>query len=93
MKSYIFITAEGFTHQPNSESPEPDIENCQVIGFAEGNSPEEAFDNLIEENNYLLETNFDEIICFELRHKDYHKFSRGFSISNKRENYKASINL
>ena len=34
MKSYIFITTEGFTYQPGSESPEPDVENCQVIGFA-----------------------------------------------------------
>jgi hypothetical protein len=85
MKSYIFITTEGVTYQPDSESPEPDIENCQVIGFAEGNSPEGAFDNLIKENGYLLETSFDEIICFELRHRDYYKFAKGFSLSNKRE--------
>ena len=65
MKTYVFITEEGLTYQPNSESTEPDIENCQVIGFAEGNSPEEAFNNLIAENGYLLETNFDEIMCFE----------------------------
>ncbi|HHT9133878.1 MAG TPA: hypothetical protein ACFYD2_03155 [Candidatus Avalokitesvara rifleensis] len=84
MKTYIFITEEGLTYQPNSESTEPDIENCQVIGFAEGNSPEEAFDNLIAENGYLLETNFDEIICFELKHKHYHKFSRNFSLADKR---------
>lgn len=84
MKSYIFITEEGFTYQPNSESPEPDIENCQVIGFAEGNSPEEAFDNLIAENGYLLGTNFDEIICYELRHKNYHEFSRYFSFADRR---------
>ncbi|MDI6760909.1 MAG: hypothetical protein QMD05_08780 [Candidatus Brocadiaceae bacterium] len=84
MKSYIFITEEGITYQPDSESPEPDIENCQVIGFAEGNSPEEAFDNLIEENGYLLETSFDEVICFELKHRDYHKFAKGFSLSDKR---------
>ena len=33
MKNYIFITEEEVTYQPNSTSPEPDIENCQVIGF------------------------------------------------------------
>lgn len=85
MKSYIFITAEGFTYQPNSESHEPDIENCQVIGFAEGNSPEEAFKNLTEENHYLLETNFDEILCIELRHREYYKFSKSFYINNRRK--------
>lgn len=85
MKSYIFITTEGFTYQPNSESPEPDIENCQVVGFAEGKDLEEAFDNLIAENEYLLETSFDEIIGYELRHKNYHKFSKTFCISAKRK--------
>ena len=46
MKNYIFITEEGITYQPNSTSPEPDIENCQVIGFAKGNNGDEAFKNL-----------------------------------------------
>lgn len=35
-KKYIFITFEGFTFQPYSESDVPDIENMQVIGFSEG---------------------------------------------------------
>lgn len=86
MNSYIFITEEGTTFQPDSDFPGPDIENCQVIGFAEGNSPEEAFENLIEKDSYLLETSFDEIICFELRHRDYFKFAKHFSINDKREN-------
>lgn len=85
MKSFIFITTEGLTYQPNSESPEPDIENCQVIGFAEGRDFKEAFDNLIAENEYLLETNFDEIVGYELKYKDYHKFSKTFYISGKRK--------
>ena len=58
MNSYIFITTEGFTFQPGSESAEPDVENCQVIGFAKGNSIDEAFENLIAENKYLLKTSF-----------------------------------
>ncbi len=83
MKSYIFITTEGFTFQPNSESSEPDIENCQVIGFADGKDLEEAFDNLMAENEYLLETNFNEITGYELKHKEYQKFSKTFYISEK----------
>jgi len=46
MKSYIFITEEGTSYQPNSISPEPDIDNCQVIAFAKGKNEDEAFINL-----------------------------------------------
>lgn len=83
MKSFIFITTEGFTYQPNSESIEPDIENCQVVGFAEGKDLEEAFGNLIAENEYLREINFNEIIGYELKYKNYHKFSKTFYINEK----------
>lgn len=82
MNSYIFITFEGFTYQPGSEAVEPDIENCQVIGFAQGKDEQETFDNLVRENPYLLDTSFDEIICMELRHGDYHQHSKHFSLAN-----------
>jgi len=65
-RSYIFISQEGNTYQPDSDSSEPDIENCQVIGFAEGNTAELAFRRLVRENEYLLETTFDEVIAYEL---------------------------
>jgi hypothetical protein len=35
MKDFIFITFEGYTFQPNSNSDIPDIENMQVVGFSE----------------------------------------------------------
>ncbi len=70
MKSYIFITIEGYTFQPESTSIEPDIENCQVVGFAKGKEPQQAFQNLIQENSNLLETTFDELICYELKNYD-----------------------
>ncbi len=70
MKSYIFITAEGYTFQPESTSIEPDIENCQVVGFAKGKDPKQAFQNMIQENKNLLETTFDELICYELKNLD-----------------------
>jgi len=80
----FFITTEGFTFQPGSESPDPDIENCQVIGFAKGNSLEEAFESLIAENEYFLKTSFNEITGYELRHHDYHKSSKTFCLSARR---------
>jgi len=70
MNNYIFITNEGVTYQPDSTSTEPDIENCQVIGFAKGYNEKEAFKNLKKDNKYLLDTNFNEIICMELENKD-----------------------
>jgi len=78
MKNYIFITEEGFTYQPNSVSPEPDIENCQVIGFAKGNNEDEAFINLTKENEYLLNTNFNEIICMEIKNENYYQKAKYF---------------
>ena len=78
MKNYIFITEEGVTYQPNSTSPEPDIENCQVIGFAKGNNEDEAFKNLTKDNEYLLDANFNEIICMELTNENYYQKAKYF---------------
>ncbi|MDD5405485.1 MAG: hypothetical protein PHE73_00930 [Sulfurovaceae bacterium] len=74
MKNYIFITNEGFTFQPNSQSDIPDIENMQVIGFATGKDAVEAFEQLKIDNPYLFDTAFDEIMALELSSKDktYH---------------------
>lgn len=74
MKSFIFITTEGFTFQPNSESSEADIENCQVLGYEDGENPQVAFKKLIKNNNYLMATTFDEIICLELASEERNYF-------------------
>lgn len=86
MKSYIFITTEGYTFQPESQSADPDIENCQVVGFAKGKNHQQAFENLIKENDYLLETTFDELICFELKHPDYSHRKHYFHLSDCKAN-------
>ena len=87
MESYIFITKDGYTFQPGSETIEPDIENCQVVGFAKGVNAQQAFQNLIKENSFLLETTFDEAICFELKHLDFFKRKAYFHFSD----YKAGV--
>ena len=68
MKHYIFLTAEGYTFQPNSDFNimEPDIENVQVIGLASGLNQEDAFKNLLKKNRYPLKTRFDKIFCYLL---------------------------
>jgi len=81
INSYIFITTEGLTYQPNSESIEPDIENCQAIGFADGKNEREAFENLVLENGHLIGTTFDQIKCYELKHKADEKFAHYFYLS------------
>jgi len=88
MKSYIFITTEGYTYQSESESIEPDIENCQVIGFAQGKNEKQALERLIAENTNLLETTFDEVICLELKYLDYFKHRAYFHLND----YKANVN-
>ena len=42
MNNYLFLTNEGYTYQPDSESIEPDCENSQLIGISSGNTQEEA---------------------------------------------------
>lgn len=66
MNNYLFLTNEGYTYQPDSESIEPDFENSQLIGIASGNTQEEAFRNLLKERDYLKEFNFDEVYCYKL---------------------------
>ncbi len=66
-KSYIFLTKEGFTFQPDSKQfIEENIENLQVVGFSKAKKPLIAFKKLIKENEYLLETNFDENFCIRI---------------------------
>jgi hypothetical protein len=80
-KYYIFLTSEGTTFQPNSDAVLPDIENLQVIGFSAGKDSKEAYDNLLEENPYLLKTNFDEIFCYELD-RDYKESKKYFYLNS-----------
>lgn len=81
MKNYIFLTTEGYTFQPNSESIDPDIDNLQVIGFAKGENSKKAFQSLLRENNYLKNTTFDEMFSYELS-KDFLKTKNYFSLNN-----------
>ena len=66
MDNYIFLTTEGYTFQPDSETATPDIENMQVIGFSNGSTADEAFDNLLNTYAYLRDTSFRSIFCYKL---------------------------
>ncbi len=66
LKQYIFITTEGYTLSPNNAGIEPDVENCQVLGFEKGNNAEDAFKNLKINNSFLKDLGFDEVISHEI---------------------------
>ena len=71
MRYFIFLTQEGLTKTPNNV----DIENLQVLGIAKGKNKKVAFKNFVKENDYLLQTAFDEVAVMELRDKEQHIFS------------------
>jgi hypothetical protein len=56
MKEYIFYTAEGRTYPPLEGM---DVENCQVLGLAFGNSIEEAKVSLLADNPWIIKCGFD----------------------------------
>jgi hypothetical protein len=68
MNSYIFFTDEGFTFQPTKYEDERDIvENLQLVGIAKGESPEEAFNNLIYNNSWIKQTTFESFYSYPLK--------------------------
>ena len=58
MAEYIFYTTEGFAQDPEGD----DVENCQLIGRAFGVNENEAKSNLLKENPWIAEHNFDKEI-------------------------------
>ena len=79
MSKYIFLTTEGYTYQPNSESIEPDCDNAQLIGIAQGENQEEAFKDLLDKYYYLKTSNFEEVYCYQLN-DDYKNTRKNFII-------------
>ncbi|MGD8403745.1 MAG: hypothetical protein PVJ21_08800 [Anaerolineales bacterium] len=79
MDNYIFLTDEGYTFQPDTDATTPDIENLQVIGFSNGNTADEAFDNLLDTHAYLKDTSFKRIFCYKLD-KQYEENRKEYDI-------------
>ena len=65
---FLFITPDGVTYS----SPKhiyPDVDNLQILGYSEGVNEEEAFDSFIQENKWISDTDFKEVICIEIKTK------------------------
>ena len=74
MRKFIFITNEGYTYQPKSQSTIPDIENMQVVGFGQGKTAKDALKDMIRDNKHLIKTKFNEIIGIELKDSKSKRF-------------------
>lgn len=55
MNEYIIYTTEGHTIAPNEDV---EVDNCQVLGSANGSNKNEAIDNLLRLNPWIREAGF-----------------------------------
>ncbi|NJE02122.1 hypothetical protein [Thermococcus sp. JdF3] len=67
---FIFMTPDGATYSSPNEIY-PDVGNFQVLGFGEGLNEEGAFEDFIKNNKWVLETQFNEVICIEVKSRIY----------------------
>ncbi len=54
MNTYIFYTLGGYTECPDGA----EVENCQLLGEAEGETAKKAFAKLLKENKWVAEHGF-----------------------------------
>ena len=66
MNSYIFLTDEGYTFQPETAEEPIEIESLQTIGIAKGTDAMDAYRNLLSENPHLQERKFEKIFCYQV---------------------------
>jgi hypothetical protein len=67
LDKYTFITPPDFTYEPDSDSPEPDVETMQAMGLVQGASPMDTLENLIEINQG--HGNFKDVFGFDRKHR------------------------
>jgi len=73
---FLFITPDGLTFScPDLEYP--DVENLQVVGWEGGITEEDAFENFLRNNSWILNTCFNKIICLEVKN-EVHKAKEFF---------------
>ena len=60
-KSFLFFTSEGFTYDDNNKK----IENMQILGDGFGNDILEAFKNFKNDQKYLKDFSFKNIMAIQ----------------------------
>ncbi len=71
-KLFLFITPDGATYS-SPDKIYPNVDNFQVLGESEGWDEEDAFKSFIEKNKWVLEANFNEVICIEAKYLKFLK--------------------
>ena len=66
MNSYIFLTDEGYTFQPETADDPIVIDSLETIGTAKGKDAMDAYRNLLAENPKLAERRFEKIFCYQV---------------------------
>lgn len=62
MKKYLFYTTDGFTQDASLQ----ETENCQLLGIGLGNNIEQAFDDFLNENDYIHQQDYEKIMAYEV---------------------------
>lgn len=62
MAKYIFYTDEGYTVAPNGQ----ELESYQILGFENGKTLQDAMEELLKNNPWIIDANFD---LEKIRHK------------------------
>ena len=62
MKKYLFYTTDGFTQDASLK----ETENCQLLGIGLGNNIEQAFDDFLNENDYIHQQDYETIMAYEV---------------------------
>lgn len=62
MSRYIFYTSEGASTAPDDRP----IENCQMLGYAEGENANLALESLLRENSWISEHGYKELSACEV---------------------------
>lgn len=62
MKKYMFYTTDGYTQDNQLK----ETENCQLLGIGKGGNITEAYNNLLNENNYIKSHNYENIKAYEV---------------------------
>ena len=58
MKTYLFYTSDGFTYDSNHQ----EANNMQILGHAEGNTINEAFEYFKENQSYIKNQAFKNVM-------------------------------
>ncbi len=67
-KLFMFFTPEGRTYSSEDEIF-PDVDDLQILGYGEGSDVNEAFEDFLSKNKWVLNTNFNQVNVVEIAAK------------------------